>query len=103
MLGITAWRRSRSSSRTGSIALLADLIHNFGDAATAIPLGAAFLMRSERAERDAGYFVVLAILVSAGVAGYEAIDRLLNPQEVTTWPRSWGPACSASSATGWPP
>ena len=68
---------------TGSVALLADLVHNFGDAATAIPLGAAFLMRSERAERYAGYFVVFAILVSAAVAAFEAIDRLLNPQQVT--------------------
>ena len=68
---------------TGSIALLADLIHNFGDAATAIPLGAAFLMRSERAERYAGYFVILAIFTSAAVAGYEAIDRLIHPQEVS--------------------
>jgi Co/Zn/Cd efflux system component len=42
---------------TDSIALLADLIHNFGDALTAIPVGAAFLLRSERAERIAGLFV----------------------------------------------
>ena len=62
---------------------LADLIHNFGDAATAIPLGAAFLMRSERAERYAGYFVVFAIFVSAAVAGVEAIDRLIHPEMVT--------------------
>jgi Co/Zn/Cd efflux system component len=39
---------------SGSIALLADLIHNFGDASTAIPLGAAFLLRSARAERWEG-------------------------------------------------
>ena len=39
---------------SGSVALLADLIHNFGDASTAIPLGAAFLLRSARAERRAG-------------------------------------------------
>ncbi len=64
---------------TGSIALLADLIHNFGDALTAIPLGIAFLLRSERAERDAGLFVVAVILISACVAGFVAVDRLLNP------------------------
>jgi cation diffusion facilitator family transporter len=63
-----------------SVALLADLIHNVGDAATAIPLAIAFLLRSQRAERIAGLFVVLAIFVSACVAGYEAIDRLINPQ-----------------------
>lgn len=64
-----------------SVALLADLIHNIGDAATAIPLGIAFALRSVRAERIAGLFVVLAIFVSACVAGYEAIDRLINPRE----------------------
>lgn len=67
---------------TGSIALLADLIHNFGDAATAIPLGIAFLLRSERAERIAGYFVVLAIFASACVAAVEAVERLVHPQAV---------------------
>jgi cation diffusion facilitator family transporter len=65
---------------TGSIALLADLIHNFGDALTAVPLGIAFLMRSFTAEKRAGYFVVLAIFVSACVALFESIDRLLHPQ-----------------------
>jgi hypothetical protein len=54
-----------TAATSGSVALLADLIHNFGDAATAIPLGIAFLMRSESAERGAGLFVVLAIFVSA--------------------------------------
>ena len=83
VLGLTALAQVAIFLATGSVALLADLVHNFGDAATAIPLGAAFLMRSERAERYAGYFVVLAILVSAAVAAFEAIDRLLNPQAVT--------------------
>jgi cation diffusion facilitator family transporter len=64
---------------SGSVALLADLIHNFGDALTAVPLGIAFLLRSERAERNAGLFVVAAIFISACVAGAEAIDRLINP------------------------
>ena len=48
---------------SGSVALLADLIHNFGDALTAVPLGVAFVLRSERAERTAGLFVVAAIFV----------------------------------------
>jgi cation diffusion facilitator family transporter len=65
---------------TGSVALLADLIHNFGDALTAIPLGIAFLLRSFVAEKRAGYFVVAAILVSAGVAAVEAVNRLIHPQ-----------------------
>jgi cation diffusion facilitator family transporter len=67
----------------GSVALLADLIHNFGDASTAIPLGAAFLLRSARAERIAGLFVVAAIFISACVAGVEAISRLIHPQTPT--------------------
>ena len=67
---------------SGSVALLADLIHNIGDAATAIPLGIAFLLRSERAERLAGLAVVLAIFVSACVAGYESVHRLIDPQDV---------------------
>jgi cation diffusion facilitator family transporter len=66
---------------TGSVALLADLIHNFGDALTAVPVGIAFLLRSERAERIAGLFVVGAILISALVAGYEAVLRLIEPDE----------------------
>lgn len=63
---------------TGSVALLADLIHNFGDALTAVPLGIAFLLRSERAERGAGLFVVAAIFVSACVAAVEAVLRLIH-------------------------
>jgi Co/Zn/Cd efflux system component len=65
---------------TGSVALLADLIHNFGDALTAIPLGIAFLLRSFVAERRAGYFVVATIFVSACVAAVTAVDRLVHPQ-----------------------
>jgi len=68
---------------SGSIALLADLIHNIGDALTAVPLGVAFLMRSFKAEKYAGYFVVATIFASACVAFYESIDRLLNPQDLT--------------------
>ncbi len=68
---------------SGSVALLADLIHNVGDAATAIPLGIAFLLRSQSAERKAGLFVVAAIFLSACVAGYEAIVRLIDPRDPT--------------------
>ena len=68
---------------SGSVALLADLIHNFGDALTALPLAAAFVLRSRTAERLAGYFVVLAILVSACVALYETIVRLIHPEELS--------------------
>lgn len=64
---------------SGSVALLADLIHNGGDALTAVPLGIAFALRSARAEKWAGLFVVAAIFFSACVAGYEAIMRLIDP------------------------
>jgi cation diffusion facilitator family transporter len=83
VLGVTALIQVAIFASSGSIALLADLIHNFGDAATAIPLGIAFALRSEKAERGAGYFVVLAIFVSACVAGYEAVERLLSPEDVS--------------------
>jgi cation diffusion facilitator family transporter len=79
VLGLTAAVQALIFVSTGSIALLADLIHNFGDALTAIPLTIAFLLRSERAERNAGLFVVAVIFISACVAGYEAVYRLLNP------------------------
>ena len=52
--------------------------HNVGDALTAVPLGIAFLPRSGRAERIAGLFVVLAILISALVALYETIMRRMR-------------------------
>jgi divalent metal cation (Fe/Co/Zn/Cd) transporter len=62
-----------------SIALLADVIHNFGDALTALPLGIAFLMRSAWAEQNAGLAVVAAIFIRACVAGVEAVERLIHP------------------------
>jgi cation diffusion facilitator family transporter len=68
---------------SGSVALLADLIHNFGDALTAIPLGIAFFLRSVRGEKLAGLAVVLAIFVSACVALYETILRFIHPHHLT--------------------
>jgi cation diffusion facilitator family transporter len=68
---------------TNSVALLADLIHNFGDALTALPLGIAFVMRSFKAEKIAGDFVVATIFVSACVALVESINRLINPHTLT--------------------
>ena len=78
---------------SGSVALLADTIHNFADAATAIPLAIAFMFARRkpsvqfgfgygRVEDLAGVTIVLVILTSAIVAGYESIQRLLHPQEV---------------------
>jgi cation diffusion facilitator family transporter len=83
ILGATAGLQIVVFALSGSVALLADLIHNAGDALTAVPLGAAFLMRSPRAEKYAGYFVVATIFVSACVAFGESIDRLVHPQGLT--------------------
>jgi cation diffusion facilitator family transporter len=79
VLAATAVLQTVIFALSGSVALLADLIHNFGDALTAVPLGIAFLLRSERAERGAGLFVVATIFVSACVAGVEAVSRLIHP------------------------
>jgi cation diffusion facilitator family transporter len=82
VLAITAALQAVVFVLSGSVALLADLIHNGGDALTAIPLGIAFLARSERGERWAGYVVVLTIFISASVAAYEAVERLVHPQHL---------------------
>ncbi|HEY3186724.1 MAG TPA: cation diffusion facilitator family transporter [Solirubrobacteraceae bacterium] len=79
LLGVTAAIQAAIYVATDSIALLADLIHNAGDALTAVPLGAAFLLRSRRAERGAGLAVVVTILASAITAGVFAIERIINP------------------------
>jgi cation diffusion facilitator family transporter len=81
VLGLTALAQTAVFVASGSVALLADLIHNFGDAATAFPLAIAFALRSARAERWAGLFVVAAIFVSACVAGVESVLRLIEPRE----------------------
>ena len=83
LLAVTAGIQAAIFVLSGSVALLADLIHNFGDALTAIPLGIAFYVRSFRGEKLAGLFVVLAIFVSAAVALYETIQRLIHPQTLT--------------------
>jgi cation diffusion facilitator family transporter len=91
---ITAALQSAVVWLSGSVALLADTIHNFGDAATAIPLWIAFALARlkptrrfpygyGRVEDLAGVVVVLTILFSAVVAGYEAVERLLHPQPVS--------------------
>lgn len=78
---------------TGSVALLADTIHNFSDALTSIPLWIAFILGRRaatktytygyrRAEDIAGLFIVAMIALSAVLAGWESVDRLFNPQDV---------------------
>ena len=78
---------------SGSVAILADTIHNFGDAATAIPLWVAFRLAARkptktfgyglgRVEDLAGIIIVLIILFSAVVAAYESIDRIIHPKAI---------------------
>jgi cation diffusion facilitator family transporter len=78
---------------SGSVALLADTIHNFSDALTAIPLFLAFRLARRpatrrytygygRAEDLAGLFVIAMIALSAAVAAYAAIRRLITPQGI---------------------
>jgi cation diffusion facilitator family transporter len=80
---VTALAQAFIYSRTLSVALLADLIHNFGDALTAIPLGLAFFFRSARGERLAGLGVVLAIFISALVALTQTIERFIHPRTLS--------------------
>jgi len=68
---------------SGSVALLTDVIHNGGDALTAIPLGIAFLLRSRRGEHWAGYCVVVVVLASALLALVQVIERFVSPQTPT--------------------
>ena len=78
---------------TGSVSLIADTIHNFSDALTAVPLFIAFRLGRRvatrrytygyrRAEDLAGLFVVLMILISAVWVLWESVDRLFNPREL---------------------
>jgi len=83
VLGLAAVGQLLVFLLTHSVALLADLIHNFGDALTAVPLGIAFFLRSLRGEKLAGLAVVLAIFVSACVALYETILRFIHPHALT--------------------
>jgi cation diffusion facilitator family transporter len=92
-LGVTAAAQLVIAMISGSVAVLADTIHNFADASTAIPLWLAFSVGRKpankrytygygRAEDLAGVFVLLMILGSAVVAGWESIHRLIDPQPI---------------------
>ncbi|HEY3661287.1 MAG TPA: cation diffusion facilitator family transporter [Candidatus Udaeobacter sp.] len=92
-LGITAALQLIIVLLSGSVALLADTIHNFADAATSIPLWIAFSLTRRRASRRftygygktedvAGVVIVLIIFFSACVAAYESIRKIIHPQPV---------------------
>lgn len=83
VLMITALIQLIAYGKGNSVALLTDLIHNAGDAMTALPLGIAFFLRNKKAERWSGYFVVLLILISALIALYTVVDRFINPYTPT--------------------
>ena len=93
VLGITALVQIVIVVFSGSIALAADTIHNFSDALTAVPLWIAFALSTKAATRRytygfgrvedlAGLFVVAMITMSAIIAGYEAIMRLIHPEPI---------------------
>jgi cation diffusion facilitator family transporter len=92
-LGATAVLQAVVAAASGSVALLADTIHNVADALTALPLWVAFVLARRtptrrftygygRAEDLAGVFIVVMIALSAVVAAYESVRRLVNPQDV---------------------
>jgi divalent metal cation (Fe/Co/Zn/Cd) transporter len=83
VLTITAAAQTAIYVLVLSVALLADLIHNFGDALTAIPLGLAFFLRSAGGERWSGGAVVVTIFVSACVALGQTILRFIHPHTLT--------------------
>jgi divalent metal cation (Fe/Co/Zn/Cd) transporter len=79
VLGAAALAQVLVYMLSGSVALLADLVHNAGDALTAVPLALAFTLGSVRAERRAGLVVVAVVFISACVVGTESIERLMHP------------------------
>jgi cation diffusion facilitator family transporter len=92
-LGVTALLQLAVVLVSGSAGLLADSIHNFGDALTAAPLGVAFVLGRRpptrrytygygRAEDVAGVLIVLLIFLSAVIAAYESVRKLVQPQPV---------------------
>jgi cation diffusion facilitator family transporter len=97
VLGVTVAAQAVVALISGSVALLGDTLHNSADALTAVPLGVAFLVGRRpasrsytygygRAEDLAGIAIVVTILASACLAGWQAIERLVNPATVTHLP-----------------
>src|SRR6476619_184128 len=83
VLTVTATAQTAIYVLVLSVALLADLIHNFGDALTAIPLGLAFFLRSARGARWAGIAVLVTIFLSALVALVQTILCFIHPHTLT--------------------
>ena len=103
VLGVAAVVQTAIFALSGSVALLADLIHNFGDALTAVPLGVAFWLRSERAERRAGMFIVAAIFVSACLPASRRSSCSFTRRRRRIYGPWQRPAPSATWATTSPP
>ncbi|MEV5412045.1 cation diffusion facilitator family transporter [Thermopolyspora sp. NPDC052614] len=93
VLMATALVQATIVAASGSVALLGDTLHNFADALTAVPLAIAFSLGRRaatrrftygygRAEDLAGIVIVALIALSAGMAGYEAVKRLIAPEDV---------------------
>ncbi|MGW0594340.1 cation diffusion facilitator family transporter [Streptosporangium sp. NPDC002607] len=93
VLVVTALVQSAIVAVSGSVALLGDTLHNFADALTAVPLAIAFWVGRwaatrrftygyGRAEDLAGVVIVVLIAASAALAGYEAVKRLINPEDM---------------------
>ncbi|MFG3104513.1 cation diffusion facilitator family transporter [Streptomyces sp. NPDC048182] len=106
VLGATTAVQAAVVALSGSVALLGDTVHNAADALTAVPLGIAFLLGRRaanrrytygygRAEDLAGVLIVAVIAASAALAAWQAVDRLLDPREIT---HLW--AVSAAALTG---
>jgi cation diffusion facilitator family transporter len=94
ILGATTLLQAVVVALSGSVALLGDTVHNAADALTAVPLGIAFVLGRRaanrrytygygRAEDLAGIAIVLTIAASSALAAYEAVDRLLDPRDIT--------------------
>ncbi|MGC5008778.1 cation diffusion facilitator family transporter [Streptomyces sp. DT203] len=94
VLGVTTVLQALIFALSGSVALLGDTVHNAADALTAVPLGIAFILGRRAATRRftygfgrsedlAGIAILLTITASSALAAYTAIDRLLNPQDIT--------------------
>ncbi|WP_069462571.1 cation diffusion facilitator family transporter, partial [Actinacidiphila rubida] len=94
ILGLTAVVQAVVVALSGSVALLGDTVHNAADALTAVPLGIAFVVGRRaatrrytygygRAEDLAGIAIVLTIAASSALAAYQAVDRLLNPRDIS--------------------